>query len=640
MKAIRSYPALLCLSVLLPIEPMALGASGLASDDLFDPEAVHKIRLSVHPSDWQKLKADFRSNDYYPCAFEWRGISIDAGIRSAGLGTRNEVKPALRVDFNRYDEGQKFLGLKSVRLKNLVYDASMVKERIVMSFYRRMGLSAPRTAHARLYINGEYAGLYLIVESVDKPFLRRNFEDDTGYLYKYEYAGPYRFEYLGANPSKYVPLPFEPHTHELDPKPGGLVAMVRDASEAPDSGFDRTLSKHLDLRLFLGQLAVEMFFAEADGLVAHHGMANFYLYQSADSGAFRFVPWDKDRTFFDTGDSIWRGTKDNVLTRRALEVPALRQAYLEAFWQSAALAGGAGGWLEREIKRASGQVREAVREDPVKRCPNPYWEVPRPCSIQDFEEEVVRIGEFARVRGDEVKRQLAEASFEPQARAPVLLQMGPVTEDSQAVLVPGSLITAFGQRFADVESVAAAGSPLPTTLGGASVLVNGIPAPLLLVSPLQVNLQVPWEIETGTAPITVVSKGLPSRTIQASVGRAAPTLFAVVHQDGAAVSVERPAKPGDTLLVYATGLGPVSGVTITGDRAPSTPLLATSETATVKIGDLAAEVLFSGLAPGLVGVFQVNLVVPAGIAADPATLLTLTIAGQTSGAIALPTRGH
>src|SRR5262245_31697895 len=117
---------LLLVAAVLFIQSSALRATTTTSDDFFNPDVVQRIRLRIHPSDWQRLKADFRSNTYYPCAFEWRGISIQAaGIRSAGLGTRNDVKPSLRVDFDRYGDNQEFLGLKSVRLKNLVYDGSM-----------------------------------------------------------------------------------------------------------------------------------------------------------------------------------------------------------------------------------------------------------------------------------------------------------------------------------------------------------------------------------------------------------------------------------------------------------------------------------------------------------------------------------
>ena len=545
--AYRISPSLI---VLLLAPSIVLCDVPPTSDDLFAPNVLHQIRLSVHPSDWQKLKDDYRSNTYYPCAFEWRGIAIDAGIRSAGLGTRNEVKPALRVDFNRYDPGQEFLGLKSVRLKNLVYDASMVKERMVMSLYSRMGIAAPRTAHVRLYINNDYAGLYLIVESIDKPFLRRNFDEDGGYLYEYEYSGPYRFEYLGPGPSLYVPLPFQPQTHELDPNPAGLIEMVRTVNEAPSDQFGSVLSPFLDLKHFLTQLAVEMFFGEADGLLSYNGLANFYLYQFTNKSKFQFIPWDKDKTFFDINDSIWRGTSENVLTRRAFESPALRQAYMEALWRSAALAGGAGGWLEQEIVRASEQVLDAVRDDPVKRCPNPFWVEPRRCSVEDFTEEIARIIDFTRRRGDIVRRQLAEASFELPPDAPRLLAVGPVSEEGPAVLVPGSLLSIFGQNLARTKMESRA-FPLPTDLDGTTVFVNGAAAPLLFVSPSQINLQVPWETEPGSATITVASGGAYSRTLSAAVGPAHPTLLAVAFANGAPVSAERhpgPARPGRDIV--------------------------------------------------------------------------------------------
>jgi uncharacterized protein (TIGR03437 family) len=632
--------ALLSVAAVLFIQSSSSPAAAATNDDFFSPDTVHQIRLRVHPSDWQRLKADFQSNTYYPCVFEWHGVSLQAGIRSAGLSTRSGVKPAMRVDFNRYDDGQTFLGLKSVRLKNLVYDASMVKERAVMLFYRRMGLPAPRTAHSRLYVNDQYAGLYLIVESIDKPFLQRTFAEDGGYLYKYENAAPYRFEYLGPDLSKYTPLPFEPHTHEDAPNAGPLVVMIRTMNMSSSADFPRAMSEYLDLKLFLSQLAVEMYFAEADGIMAHAGMANFYLYQFKGKNLFQFIAWDKDRTFFDINDSIWRGTKENVLTRRALESPELRQSYMEAFWKCAALAGSAGGWLEQEIVRDSDQVRDAVREDSLKYCPNPFWGESKPCTDQDFEDEVSRIIQFARERSDVVKRELAEASFEPPAGAPLLFEIGPVSDKGPAVLVPGSLVSVFGQGFADTDNAAAPGSPLPTTLGGVSVLINGIPAPLLFVSSFQVNLQVPWEIAPGKALVTVASKGVYSRALSASVGRAAPALLAVAHADGIQVSPERPAGPGETLQVFATGLGPVTGGAVTGQPAPADPLIAPIESPSVMIGGLSAEVVSSGLAAGLIGVFQINTVVPEGMGEGSMTLLTVAVTGQTSAPMALPTREH
>ena len=95
-----------------------------------------------------------------------------------------------------------------------------------MLFFRRMAVVASREAHVKLYVNNSYAGLYTIVESVDRTFLGKHFESDEGFLYKYDYNPgdtPYYFEYKGPDAPAYVPLPFKPETHESDPQPAAIV---------------------------------------------------------------------------------------------------------------------------------------------------------------------------------------------------------------------------------------------------------------------------------------------------------------------------------------------------------------------------------------------------------------------------------
>jgi spore coat protein CotH len=123
----------------------------------------------------------------------------NAGVRSRGNASRSDVKLGLRVDFNRYVSGQKFLGLKSFVLKNLWQDASMMHERLAMALFARMGHPAPRETFCRLYINNEFQGLYAIVESVDSTFLTRNFGEDNGYLYSYQLQSVFQGEYLGED---------------------------------------------------------------------------------------------------------------------------------------------------------------------------------------------------------------------------------------------------------------------------------------------------------------------------------------------------------------------------------------------------------------------------------------------------------
>jgi spore coat protein CotH len=127
---------------------------------LFDDTQVQDVRLTVNPRDWADLKTDFHLNTYYAAHFAWRDrLVTNVGIRSRGTGSRSGTKPGLRVDFNRFDGSQHFLGLKSVILRNNVQDPSQLHERVAMRMFTALGRPAPREAHVRLFVNGEYAGL-------------------------------------------------------------------------------------------------------------------------------------------------------------------------------------------------------------------------------------------------------------------------------------------------------------------------------------------------------------------------------------------------------------------------------------------------------------------------------------------------
>ena len=153
-----------------PIDPAA---------PLFDGSVLHDLRLTMKPDDWDTLKARFMWDTYYPADFEWRGVKVPmVGVRSRGQGSRNPVKPSIRIDFNRYHEEQRFLNLNALVLANAAQDPAMLNRRLSMAVFSRVGLPAPRVVHARVFVNGEYVGLYEIVEAVEKPFLARVFGRD------------------------------------------------------------------------------------------------------------------------------------------------------------------------------------------------------------------------------------------------------------------------------------------------------------------------------------------------------------------------------------------------------------------------------------------------------------------------------
>jgi len=376
----------------------ALSLSGLApparaqtAADLFDDSVLHEIRLYMHPDDWQLLHTHYLENTYYPADVQWRNeVAYDAGVRSRGLGSRSPIKPGLRVDLNRYTKGQRFLGLTSFILDNAAQDVSFLREPLCMRLFRHMGFSAPREAYTRLYVNNTYIGLYIIIEDITKDFLRRNFDEDAGYLYEYKWTDEYRFEYLGPKPEPYL-VKFKPVTHEKKPDASILEEMIRMINQASDEEFAVRIPEFLDPNTLVTYLAVENFVAEFDGILGDWGMNNFYLYRREDQKRFTFIPWDKDVTCSRPDHPIDYNLTTNVLVRRLMASPELRRAYLEALRAVAFEAGGPGGWLEERLDRAYRLLRSAALDDTAKGFSN-----------EAFEDHVALVREFVRNRAETV----------------------------------------------------------------------------------------------------------------------------------------------------------------------------------------------------------------------------------------------
>lgn len=199
-------------------------------------------------------------------------------------------------------------------------------------------------------------------------------------------------------------------------------------------------------------------------------------------------------------------------------------------------------------------------------------------------------------------------------------------------VAPGSYISIFGSALSAVtDSTPSATLPLAID----SVLVSfdvpaaniSVPGHLIYVSPGQVNVQVPWELQGQSSAEVKVTMSSPNggyaygNVYTLSLAAHAPAFF------GQAT----PAQPGETISLYANGLGPVTNQPASGDPAAAIPLSKTTSPATVTIGGASAAVSFSGLAPGFAGLYQINVTVPTAL--SPGTYpITLTIGDQTSKA--------
>jgi uncharacterized protein (TIGR03437 family) len=206
---------------------------------------------------------------------------------------------------------------------------------------------------------------------------------------------------------------------------------------------------------------------------------------------------------------------------------------------------------------------------------------------------------------------------------------------------PGELITLFGTGFPN-QTVVASKLPLTSSLGGVQVLINGTAVPMFSVTPNQLAAMVPFTVSGPTATVAVSSGSQQSNVVTMPVAASSPGLFTasqnglgpalIQHADYTLVSEASPAKRGEIVQIYLTGLGAVSPSIATGAAAPVNPLSLVPGPVAVYINGVPAIITFQGLTPNLVALYQINIVVPAGVSAGTVPLAIQTADGFTDEA--------
>jgi uncharacterized protein (TIGR03437 family) len=603
---------------------------------LLDDSTVQVINLTMDPIDWAALQQHYLEDTYYQGSVAWNGITVsNIGIRSRGSGSRSPIKPNLDLNFTKYDKTQTFLGLPFLVMKANNQDPSDLREWTSMKLFRRMGLPAPREAPAQVFLNGQLLGFYFIVEHEDETFLQRNFGENTGYLYKFVQNGAYDFQNLGTDPSLYAAL-LELKSNQSSGNPQNFMNLVQVINQPSspaftDDQFISALSAYLNPRLFLTHIAIENALQESDGICGGVvGMNNFYLYQFHGQTLYQLIPWDKDLTFSDPSTDILFGMSNginmNLLAQRLVGIPEYRNFYFGALATAMTTLGGAGGWADGEISREYAVIHSVAISDPNKQCPAIGLV---PCGAQDFEADVKWLHGFLAARYRTVFAGLSSAGYVAAPSRPSVSDGGIMVWGGTRALSPGAVAVISGTGFGPEAQASAV--PLPRTLGNTFAAVEGVRAPLFGVAPEAIQILVPGDMAAGSASVVISLDGSLSGPAVTQVLPATPAIFAVVHADGSAVSQRSPPLAGEELVIYTVGLGAVTSNLPIDAAAPLDPLAVTAAIPQVFLGSLPMPVVFSGLTPGYLGLYQVNVMAPASLPPDAGTLpCGLTQGGQTT----------
>ena len=232
--------------------------------------------------------------------------------------------------------------------------------------------------------------------------------------------------------------------------------------------------------------------------------------------------------------------------------------------------------------------------------------------------------------------------------------------NNQGVVAPGSYVSIFGEGLADgIQN--ATQTPLPGNLNNTQLFLGNLPLPLSYVSPTQVNALIPQKLNVNTEYLLTIQRdNTLSTPVQVTITELQPGIFTttgtgsgqgailihgpevVAGPAGGPVPNERPVQPGEYLEIYCTGLGLAQTSDGTqlpdGAEAPAggNPLYQTVGTTSVTIGGIDAPVLFSGLAPGFVALFQVNVQVPENAPTGDAVNVVVTVTNKDTPPVSSP----
>lgn len=253
---------------------------------VFADGVIHDIHILLSDADITALRADRLTYVEGGVTFA-EGTFSDVGVRlKAYVGSSRTIdqKCGFKIDLNRYAD-HSWHGLKTVTLNNMVQDYTYIHEALAYQFYRAAGVPAPRTVYAHVYVNDEYYGLYLLVETIDDTFLARWYADNSGAMYEGAYGvdlfdgSEYSFDYdEGAN-----------YYDRSD-----LTVLINVLDEGSSDAALADLEQVADLDEMLRNMAVEALIWHWDGYTTRN---NYRLYHDPVSDRFQILPWGTDQTF-------------------------------------------------------------------------------------------------------------------------------------------------------------------------------------------------------------------------------------------------------------------------------------------------------------------------------------------------------
>jgi len=413
------------LTLVLSTAGIAAAALVPPTHPLFDGDAVHEIHLTFNQPDWwDQLRDNFEGLDdplYLEAEFDWEDVHFDSiGVRFKGNSsyTYPGVKKSFKLDIDEYVSDQELYGLDKLNLNNCFMDPSFIREKSCYELCQAAGLPTERTNFAALYINGDYWGLYVLVEQLDQEFIESRFgAGEEGNLWKGEPHGS--LEYLGSNESSYYG-DYELKTNEEENYWSSLVELTDAIDNTPIANLVDTLHPLMDVNSAMAMLAIDNLTVNLDSYIGR--CVNYYFYHRDLDGRFVFAKWDVNESWgvfnqynmsltqLKQLDPFWtnnRPGEDRPLAERLWQVSAYEDIYLGHMKRLMAGAAQPDTLLAR-MEELRDLIRPYVQADTNKMFSNSEFEAAMTSNIYDGMRLIPGLNAFIRDRDTWLRSQIGE----------------------------------------------------------------------------------------------------------------------------------------------------------------------------------------------------------------------------------------
>jgi len=295
---------LIFLFIIVLFLTLRLSAQIDESRKLYDDSHIGRVDVSIDPASLQWIYSNPQSDSEHVASFRFRNNWIDEtvdsiGFRLRGNTSRASAKKSFKVSFNTFIKGRNFYNVEKLDLNGEHNDPSIIRSKLCLDHFKTVELKTSRANHVEVYINGKYYGLYINVEHIDEEFLKKNFNDDSGNLWKCLY--PADLTYLGSDPMPYIQLnsggrpAYELSTNEQQMDFSKLVRLISLINNTPAGALPDSLESVIDISEVLKYFAMNVLMGSWDDYWSL--MNNYYLYHEPSKDIFHIIPYDYDNTY-------------------------------------------------------------------------------------------------------------------------------------------------------------------------------------------------------------------------------------------------------------------------------------------------------------------------------------------------------